>query len=73
MEFILRFSFVDCFSFFQGIARLILTNCLSSNDVEKVSRIALERIKQGPEALAMPGLKLLVTCIYFGKYWSERF
>lgn len=57
--------------FFQGIQRLILTNCMSANDLDKFERVSLELIRKGNEEIAIPALKLLMTCIYIGEIKSD--
>lgn len=53
--------------FFQGIERMILTNCTSASDLETFERISLDLVKKGNEQMAIPALKLLMTCIYIGE------
>lgn len=50
----------------QGTGRLILTNCVSATDLDKIERIAMDLVKRN-EMFAMPALKLLVQCIYIGE------
>lgn len=52
----------------QGIQRLILNNCISATDLDKFERIALDLVKKGNEQTANASLKLLLTCIYIGKF-----
>lgn len=52
--------------------RLILTNCVSTSDLESFERIALEVVKKGSEEMAVPALKLLMTCIYIGEDGRRR-
>lgn len=46
---------------------MILTNCTSASDLETFERISLDLVKKSNEQMAIPALKLLMTCIYIGE------
>lgn len=51
----------------QGLERLIVRKCISGKVAEQVTKIALEKLKNPNPKYALPGLQLLLTCMYMGK------
>lgn len=57
----------ETFVTIQGLERLIVRKCISGKVAEQVTKIALEKLKNPNPKYALPGLQLLLTCMYMGK------
>lgn len=53
----------------QGLERLVATNVVMKMFREKIEKIALDLVKLENERFSIPALKLLITCMYIGKFY----
>lgn len=51
-------------SLMQGLERLIVKKCISGKVMDQITNIALEKLKNNNPNYALPGLQLLLTCMY---------
>jgi hypothetical protein len=55
----------------QGLERLVATNTANKLYREKIEKLAMDLLKSDNELLSIPALKLLITCMYIGEWFTE--